>query len=272
MANKEIYVMAHRCNTKGWLDHAIKWEANGIECDITKDNGKYYTWHGDTGGWEHLNVYLDHARQELQTTKGKKVSLFIFDLKYDENDGIKASDINYIRQKVQEKLLTPINSGLNRNETKGLYAFYGTYEGAAYAGEFEQAMNTRPLQSREGINFDANREISPERALMWKEKNNISNFFYSSGIFVGGSSSTMWSQLKRAGELRSDHAFGVYGWTFGKAQSAADSIENYNLDGVLGNMDQKYGWLPTYLDYYGLKSYSLVSRQDVPPFLKKINS
>ncbi len=229
---KDIYVMAHRCNTKDSLDEAIKWEANGIECDVTKDDGKYYTWHGDVGGWEHLDVYLDHAYQQLRNGKGSKVSLFIFDLKYDAKDGIKAADINYIRGKVQEKLLTPINSGFDENETKGLYAFYGIYEGAAYAGEFEKSMADHPLQSREGVNFDANRETSPETALDWKEKNNISNFFYSSGITVALSSPTMWKQLEQAGKLRADYAFGVYGWTFGKAQSAADSVKDYNLDPI----------------------------------------
>lgn len=266
---KKNYVMAHRCNTKKWLEQAIKWEANGIECDVTKDDDKYYTWHGDVGGWEHLDVYLDYARQQLQSGKGGKVSLFIFDLKYDNKDGIKASDISYIRQKVQQKLLQPINSGFDENGTEGLYAFYGTYEGK-YSVEFEQSIERYPLQSLEGINFDADLKTAPEKALEWKEKKQISNFFYSSGIFLGGCSSTMWKQLKRAGELRFDSAFGVYGWTFGEAQSAANSVKEYKLDGVLGNMDQNYGWLPTNLDSYELGSYGLVSRQDEPPFLVKI--
>ena len=267
---KKTYVMAHRCNTKGWLEQAIKWESNGIECDVTKDNGKFYTWHGDVGGWEELDIYLEHACVQLQNGNGQKVSLFLFDLKYDEDDTIKASDISHIRQKVQEKLLNPINADLGANDAGGLYVFYGIYEGESYAGEFEKSMTAFPLQRREGINYDANRETEPEMALEWKDKNNVTNFLYSSGIFAGGSSPTMWKQLEQAGKLRSSHAFGVYGWTFGEARSAANTVKDYQIDGVLGNMDQDYGWLPTYLSYYGLDSYSLVSRQDMPPFLKKM--
>ncbi len=280
---RKIYVMAHRCNTKKWLDHAIQWEANGIECDVVKDDGKFYTWHGDivAAGSEELDVYLDHACVKLQSGKGSNVSLFLFDLKYDNGDKIKASDINYIRQKVQEKLLLPINSGLDPEEPGGLYAFYGIYEGASYAGEFEQAMTDLPLKSREGVNYDAGVQFidpgnpgstSPSEALKWKEDHNVSNFFYSAGIFAGHPGGTMWKWLEEAGELRPDNAFGVYGWTFNRAQSAADTVKKYKIDGVLGNMDQNYGWLPTYLDYYGLESYSLVSRDDMPPFLETISS
>lgn len=50
-ANQKIYVMAHRCNTKGWFDHALKWEANAFEID----DKTVYAWHGDVGGWEKLS-------------------------------------------------------------------------------------------------------------------------------------------------------------------------------------------------------------------------
>ncbi|NEO98752.1 MAG: hypothetical protein F6K58_08755 [Symploca sp. SIO2E9] len=279
MLNK-IYTMAHRCNTKGWLDQAIKWEANGIECDVIKDKGKFYTWHGDAigAGWEHLDVYLDYACKQLQRGVGKNVSLFIFDLKYDAKDKLKASDINHIRQKVHDKLLNPINGHLIPRERRGLYAFYGTYQGASYVGELEKAMNHLPLKSREGINYDANvpfldpgdpNSTSPSEALKWRDAHNVSNFIYSAGIFAAGPSGPMERRLEEAGKLRRDHAFGVYGWTYNRAQSAANIIKKYKIDGVLGNTNENYGWLPSCFDYYGLKVYNKVNRYDWPPFLQK---
>lgn len=266
-----IYVMAHRSNTKYWVDKAIEWKANCIECDVTRYKGEYYTWHGDAGGSEPLDVYLEHACRQLIEGDGRKVSLFIFDLKYDWRDRLNVSDIDVIRKRVREKLLDPINAG-SAAAPGGFYVFYCTYEGEAYAGKLMESFSNYAPADREGVNFDSNREVWPEAALKWREDNKIANFIYSAGIYAGGTSRTMWKQLKKAGELRSDTEFGVYGWTFGRAQSAADSVKQYRLDGVLGNVNQNFGWLPTNFEYYGLGSYGMVSRQDVPPFLKTIAS
>src|SRR6056297_449469 len=268
MAGQKIYVMAHRANTKGWLDQALEWKANGIEVDISKSGGKYYSWHGD-GGWEHLDTYLDHACSCLTGKSGAGVSLFIFDLKYDVGDGIKAADITAIRKSVQSRLLNPVNTKENAPDNAGLFAFYGVYKGSAYAGEFEESMKSQALLPHEGVNYDANRRVYPKTALDWKTDNGVRNFIYSSGIYVGGASPAMWKQLEKASELRKTNAFGSYGWTFGYPGSSVDTFENYGVDATLGNMDQPYGWLPTYLDHYGLKRHKLVTRKDVPPFLSK---
>lgn len=266
--------MAHRCNTIKWFDHAIEWGANGIEADVIKDyDGKIYTWHGELGaGWEHLDVYLDNAYTKLQSgNDGAKVSLMIFDLKYDARGKIKADDITSIRKMVWEKLLEPLNRGRPSFDKGGFYVFYVVYDGDDYAGEFEKSMAAMPIQPREGTNYDANLEISPDVALEWKAKVGIEAFFYSSGIFSGGTSSTMWKQLEAAVELRKSNVFGVYGWTFNRAQSAANSIKDTGCDAVLGNMDHNYGWLPDYLDYYGLVNYNLADRDGTPPFMKLRN-
>jgi hypothetical protein len=270
-ASRSIYVMAHRANTKGWLDHAIKWKANGIEVDVTKQNGKYYTWHGDVGGWEHLDVYLRYACEKAMD-EGKGIAMFIFDLKYNAKDGLVASDITAIRGKVRDLLINPVNVAAGASDRNGLFAFYGVYNGK-YADEMVTSMKKYGLEAHEGINYDANREIGPQTALDWKVKHNVQNFFYSSGIAMVFGTTTMWRQLKEASNLRSKYAFGIYGWTFASASSAVEAIKDYEYgaDGVLGNMDQNYGWLPKYLDDYGLSTekYKLADRESTPPFLQK---
>ncbi|NER20107.1 MAG: hypothetical protein F6J86_01390 [Symploca sp. SIO1B1] len=272
-----IYVMAHRCNNKGWLDQAIKWEANGIECDVIKERGKFYTSNAEfLSSWEHLDVYLDYACQQLQKGPGKNIALFIFELKYDAKDKLKASDINYIRQQVQKKLLNPINAHLYPQERRGLYAFYTTHKGAQYAGEIEKAIADMPLHKYEGISYDAGipfldlgepDSTSPSEALKWRDAHHVTNFMYSAGSSALDPSGATERRLEEAGELRRNHAFGVYGWVYNEPNGASIDIREYNIDGVLGNTNDQYGWLPSYFYHYGLNAYNKVSRYDWPPFL-----
>ena len=230
-----------------------------------------------------MSDHLDHAQDRLlNDPNGKKVSLLIFDLKYDENDGIKAADITAIRKLVRTKVLTPVNRGVESG--RGLFAFYGTYAGS-YATEMKTSMNELSMTDWEGINYDSNRETSPNIALNWQKENGVTNFLYSAGIFIGGSSPAMWQQLKLAAALKvtmkvkasvellsapgqKTFPFATYGWTFGDASSAADSLKEYGMDAVMGNMDQNFGHLPGNLDYYGLKNHKLITRNDKPPFRK----
>ena len=157
----KIYVLAHRCNTRGWFDHALKWKSNGVEIDITKDNGKLYAWHGDIarGSWEVLSDYVVHIRNRLlNDTDGKKVSLLLFDLKYDENDGLTATDIDEIRSLVKREISDHVNNG--KSVDQGLFVLYGTYEGK-YADKMAKSIEGMPLLSWEGVNYDSNRETSP---------------------------------------------------------------------------------------------------------------
>lgn len=259
--------MAHRCNTKYWFNHAIQHGANGIEADITKGyNGKIYTWHGELiSGYEDLNIYLDHACSELQSGNGTKVSMMIFDLKYNKRGNLKASDVTNIRRMVNDKLLKPLNLGRSDSDGGGFYVFYGVYEGDKYASEFEKSMANMPLKPWEGVNYDADLKTNPDVALKWKEKFNVKIFLYSSGIIAGMDWPTMWTQLKAAIKLRKSHAFGVYAWTFNRNNTAAQTISNIECDGVLGNMNNGFGKLPNELAGNG---YHLVDRNTIPPFLK----
>jgi hypothetical protein len=168
---------------------------------------------------------------------------------------------------VRDLLINPVNVAAGASDQNGLFAFYGVYEGT-YAADMVKSMDTYGLEAHEGINYDASRETEPATALAWKVTHNVQNFFYSSGKFAVSWSPTMWRQLEAASELRSHYAFGIYGWTFGSASSAVKAIKDYGTDGVLGNMDQNYGWLPTNLDYYGLSTAKLADRLSTPPFLQ----
>ena len=127
-SNNKVYVIVDMCNTNGWFDHAIKWNSNRVEINITEDNGIFYTWHGDIDSWKIIDYYVDHIRGRLlNDSNGIKVLLLILDLNYDMSDDINTDDITFIQKIVKDKNLDRVNKVQARN--KGLFIMYGTYKG-----------------------------------------------------------------------------------------------------------------------------------------------
>ncbi|WP_375281020.1 hypothetical protein, partial [Pseudooctadecabacter sp.] len=133
------------------------------------------------------------------------------------------------------------------------------------------------LTDHEGINYDAvsysaKLRATPQRATAWQDRNNVERFMYSAGISArlqrksARRYSRMARDLKAAGTAR--RPFLTYSWTFNRAAKAARWANDFDLDGVMGNMGNNFGYLPQHMTHYGLGGRDLVRRSDPSPFAR----
>ena len=270
-----IYVIAHRVNDATKLRRALKWGANAYEIDVTRKSSGYKAWHGSEAiDWNSANLepHLDMITTALRTVAGRRVSLLIVDLKYNQNQKIREEHINEVRNLVQTRVLDVIN-GPNPNPRRGLFALYCVTK--LTERRMCRAIATQGLGSHEGINFDAwansnaNR-TNPRTARDWRDDNEITNFMYSTGI-------TSTYHSKRAKRYaREAHALSLadpsrrlstYAWTFNRANNASIWMRDHGHDGLMGNMARNFGHIPGHMSFYGLGDESLTTRTMRPPFL-----
>jgi hypothetical protein len=76
---RKVYVIAHKCNNIKKVRKAIRQGANGIECDLRNDEGKWSISHDGISG-EDIIYWLKEVTRMLQK-KTNLISIIIFDIK-----------------------------------------------------------------------------------------------------------------------------------------------------------------------------------------------
>lgn len=283
---KDIYLMAHRANRISDFDRAITDGFNAIEFDVTKARrGGYFTWHGEwTTGWTDLDEYLDHLTLTLLNDESRRVSLLIVDLKYDTRGKLSPDDILYVINRIRTRVLDPVNLAEGAGPQNGLFALYSTYFTNDKHTALLQALPENGLTDHEGVNLDADyyemkRDTDPNapthfatKAIRWRNQNGINNFMLSAGIAVGGE---IWSNgwrniLMAILAVRQTNVFGSYAWTFHNARGAVNTMNRFQLEGVLGNANNRFGSIPNDLNGAGLTDHRLVTRFDMPAFRRPL--
>ncbi|WP_439141443.1 hypothetical protein [Pseudooctadecabacter sp.] len=276
-----FYIFAHRVNAAGPLTTALRYGANALEIDVTRTRSGYWAWHG-TDVVDHvsrpLEAHLRDIARRLMRPEGQHVSLLVFDLKYKShrNREMTAPRINAVRQMVRDLVLTPVNAPETGAGQGGLVALYGMTSDQEDVMRGAIAGDDR-LTDHEGINYDAvsysaKLRATPQRATAWQDRNNVERFMYSAGISArlqrksARRYSRMARDLKAAGTAR--RPFLTYSWTFNRAAKAARWANDFDLDGVMGNMGNNFGYLPQHMTHYGLGGRDLVRRSDPSPFAR----
>lgn len=80
MTQKNIYCIAHRCNTPEAVESALGEGANAVECDVNCYNDRFYVQHDSLSERTELSDFLKKIRRVADVVKERFV-LIIFDLK-----------------------------------------------------------------------------------------------------------------------------------------------------------------------------------------------
>ena len=284
---RNVYFIAHRANSIEFFDQAIEQQFNAIEFDVVKHrDGSIYVWHGDYIGASSvlLDDYLDHVGGVLLADPSRRVSLLIVDLKYDGRIGLSLSlsldDIRDIIQEVRTKVIDRVNDAEGASPQHGIFALYTTTFTNGYDKRLLDAVAKFPFSAHEGVNLDADfwsirnnfskawSERFVRDALIWRNRNTINNLMLSAG-YAGGIPfvSHGWKEILRdANAQRATHVFGTYAWTFQRARGGVNNMNDLDLDGIMGNANERFGRLPTQYQSLGLSGYEVVTRFDRPPF------
>lgn len=277
-----FYIFAHRVNAAGPLQTALDYGANALEIDVSRRGSGYWAWHGtDVVDYVYtrLEDHLEHIADRLTRPAGQHVSLLVLDLKYKNlrNRAFTADRINEVRQMVRDIVLARVNGPTPRPDQRGLIVLYGmTRDQETVMADAISSQGALPLNQHEGINYDgvvykASQRASPVQADAWRATNEVQRFMYSAGISARLRRKHSRDHLEQVQTLRADRGgnldFLTYSWTFNRAGKATRWANAYDLDGVMGNMGNNFGYLPQHLDYYGLAGRRLTTRDDPPGFL-----
>jgi len=80
MTQRNIYSIAHRCNTPEDVRSAFEEGANAVECDVIFDKGRFYAQHGPDAKGTKLISFLQEIKKVADKVK-ERFALIIFDLK-----------------------------------------------------------------------------------------------------------------------------------------------------------------------------------------------
>ena len=238
-------IFAHRSNEAKWIDEAIKQGANAIESDVYLHGHQIWAAHDflPTTGGTKLHPFLKYVSEKL--VESKQVVLWLFDLKTTMSP-----------EKFQE-----LRTAVNANFPNDVFRFYCVTDDTKYLVE----PYLPQFEAMEGINYDAdfaNVNSSVESALAWRDACQIANFIYSVGI-DSLFPIDVQNELKQAvgvRDLRQD--FGVYTWTYDKEVTATTILKTLKLNGIMGNMNEPFGNLPSSIEAGRVANFRLALRSD----------
>lgn len=251
---RPVYAIAHKCNNKNNVAHAIHCGFNAIECDLKYDekNEIMYVSHDEASGYK-LEEWLDETK-EVMNSYQTEFALMFFDCKFVADLGGDKSKkvLKRTREIVRNKFLSsvsPINYIFSVSDYKNRSAFDEIIV---------------DLRDNEGIAIDESSE--PDKVEKFFKDKKCRNAWYGNGIFVAGIKAVEAS-IKRGAELRDKHGVikGVYVWTLNKESSIREYFVDHKVNGVFVNPEGLFKGTGTEMHViYGERSMRFARRKDNP--------
>jgi hypothetical protein len=219
MTQKNIYSIAHRCNTPDDVKAAFREGANAVECDVNCYDGRFYVQHDPLSEGTDLSNFLIKIRKVADRLK-KQFALIIFYLK---------ETINGPGLKQLHKMVRSLLS--DRTGIKLIYSAASLSRGSIFKGILQE------LDPHEALSIDEN--DYPLRVQHFFEKIDIGRSCYGNGITAavpeefGG---PIRESLQKAVllKMRRHIIKFVYIWTIDLKSSMREYLD-IGVDGIMTN-------------------------------------
>lgn len=219
MSQKNVYSIAHRCNTPEAVKSAFREGANAVECDVIYQDGRFYAQHDPLSEGTDLSAFLKEIREVGDALK-ERFALIIFDLK---------ESIDRPRLKQVHSLVGSfLSDGI---EIKVIYSVSTLRRALVFKGILEE------LDSQEGLGIDE--YDNPLKVQNFFEGIRIGRCCYGNGITAalpeefGG---PIRESLKKAVllKIRRHVIKFVYIWTIDLKSSMREYLD-LGVDGIMTN-------------------------------------
>lgn len=210
---REIYIIAHGCNSLSKIDKAIQQGANAIECDLWSDGRKWWVSHGGLFKTDLAN-WLKHIADKEENLV-TQLSLVVFDIK-------------------SQSSFTAARTIINALLPKGLPRLYSTPKIAKASIFLEFIPNLKPFEI-----LGIDQEDNPAKVAAFFKQHGVSTFWYGNGISYIPINEPYHKAMQQAADIRDNQQSisKIYTWTVHRKSALRKYLLHDGVDGVMVDLN-----------------------------------
>jgi glycerophosphoryl diester phosphodiesterase len=208
--HREIYLIAHRCNSTSKVRKALQQGANAIECDLSFSGNEWFVSH-DGIKKNDLEEWLSNIR----TFKNENLAMIIFDIK-------------------SENPIEPLYEIINKKLESDIPRIYSVSK-LNHAKIF--APIVKSLKPNEGLCVDE--ENNPDEVKRYFQQLGVKRCWYGNGITIFPVNDVYHESMKKASVIRdTEGPFSrIYTWTVNRKSAMRKYIVEDGVDGLMVDLN-----------------------------------